>query len=634
MFNTITSKPLPWQVFPGVASWCPSTDLIVFAPVSGGITLYRLSGQQVWSVKGKKLVIPIQSVWHSDGKSLAVINEDGTYVVLATSNGRTVYSCETTNITCLKWMVSSGGDSQSSPRLSAIDILDVCEHLPRLPALPSGPLVGRLGLMDNKNVDKTGGINMMVTGTNTGDINVALYGIFAIGDVNVGQGRVIGVDCNQDLTTCIVVMKDDNYYSYVTCELKFISKFGANYLPEVSIIPAQISALMDYIGEAMSLLQVESASIINCSAAFVDAGLKTDLFDLLITGQMTPSITAWIGQNHERGYRKWNRAIMAAYESSRKIIFENLIMACERLLVLLSRLRGLARWRERGVPLGLNPQEIDDAIRHASSILEESNKCLWELGDEYEMLKAYSMWLENAFEELLDRAMGKREEAVKPLDVLKYIADYFPGSILAKYFSPEGSLISHKEKLDFAFALSISNTKTTMRSLTVVDKRIVLAPGGYQLSQRRTSQHWYALVHEREATEVYILRIDDHSGIDGARLACGSTIIQADFVDDESIMLLLQVGDHHRRLATTSYNETDLMYQTLQLALSSAVAQVQQDVPPTEVGFEKTRDFGAEFEPAQFALNGRLGRRVGCLLSTDGQKYIFCDLDEEDEMIE
>lgn len=36
------------------------------------------------------------------------------------------------------------------------------------------------------------------------------------------------------------------------------------------------------------------------------------------------------------------------------------------------------------------------------------------------------------------------------------------------------------------------------------------------------------------------------------------------------------------------------------------------------------------FVPAQFAVNGALGRRVGCLLERDQRRYIFFDIDGEE----
>lgn len=50
----------------------------------------------------------------------------------------------------------------------------------------------------------------------------------------------------------------------------------------------------------------------------------------------------------------------------------------------------------------------------------------------------------------------------------------------------------------------------------------------------------------------------------------------------------------------------------------------------TNVPFHRFHAFEADFEPLQFALNGRKGRRVGCVLGNLGRTLEVLDMEEEE----
>lgn len=80
----------------------------------------------------------------------------------------------------------------------------------------------------------------------------------------------------------------------------FIRKFGLTYLPEVSLTPAKIYALVDYIQEAVNIIQKEVGTVTTqTKRAFV--GLHTDhelvkveLYDTLLTGNPPKSVQSWL----------------------------------------------------------------------------------------------------------------------------------------------------------------------------------------------------------------------------------------------------------------------------------------------------------------------------------------------------
>lgn len=74
-FPDITTGTVGTPVVPGFISWCPNMDMVMFTPASpdGGLIVYRLSGQVVWTVtprKGQQL-LPLEAAWSEDGMHIA-----------------------------------------------------------------------------------------------------------------------------------------------------------------------------------------------------------------------------------------------------------------------------------------------------------------------------------------------------------------------------------------------------------------------------------------------------------------------------------------------------------------------------------------------------------------------------------
>jgi len=84
-----------------------------------------------------------------------------------------------------------------------------------------------------------------------------------------------------------------------------------------------------------------------------------ELFELLVTGLPTEETKDWLMNTvMERGQKKWVKVTLSSYENMRRIASEHLQPAFERLIVLLSRLRGLARWKEQDSSVGLDSADF------------------------------------------------------------------------------------------------------------------------------------------------------------------------------------------------------------------------------------------------------------------------------------
>jgi anaphase-promoting complex subunit 4 len=77
---------------------------------------------------------------------------------------------------------------------------------------------------------------------------------------------------------------------------------------------------------------------------------------------------------------------------------------------------------------------------------------------------------------------------------------------------------------------------------------------------------------------------------------------------------------------TITYDEQYEISDTEQDVFSYANDLAGQDVIPVSM-----RTFDATFKPSQLTVNGRSGRRVGCIIAEDQMRYKVFDIDLEDE---
>ncbi|ANB13888.1 hypothetical protein AWJ20_4839 [Sugiyamaella lignohabitans] len=688
-------------------------DILVFAPESGGIALYRISGQRIWSIPGKRGAgHVIRSSWRDDGKVLAVLYSDGSYQVIRTSNGKPVLSSGSGDSAIdLSWaegdITANSGDGSKSEWSSSFKLMetDVLDSLPRLQALPTKPgLLIDVKSSENSISNFDDALSVVLTGDKSGSMNLSMFGIFSIDGIPISNSNIKARDQSQhepsahflkinsnpkDISRGTIIVQNDESKAFVyhKFHLGFIQKFGQNYLTEVSVIPAQISILIEYLQESVALLRKEANTIVEANNKFISLEslnhMRGYLFDFLITGTMCKKITKWIESNNEMGYKRWNKTTITSYDVSNKILYENILPAIERLVVLLSRLRGLAKWKERGVPLGLSGEELDKTIRYAECFFKLTNKCLWEFTDEYEKFRSFALWLELGFESVLDRVVGfsRADEpaTVRTTDIMKYITELLPGSVLTSYLTTSTvgvgdekidlkqksdtvnsdsqpledhdvsvsqgatskstgdasldsienlSLANCLENIDSTFSATTTKIESAMKKLISVDVGIPLASSDFNVRQAYFRGTSFVLIYGQDAF-LYMVRIHD-SGIEVAKIKCENTIIQAEFINESEIILLVVDSDSRYHLQVANYEsvaytaldgKSDLLNQT--------VATLTHNLDSVDLAPSNTHSFDKDFTPGSFVVNGRSGHELACVLNAERQRYALIYLHVE-----
>jgi len=155
-------------------------------------------------------------------------------------------------------------------------------------------------------------------------------------------------------------------------DILFIQQFG-QYLFQLASTSTRVQALLRYIKETVVALEAEFKAMNDLAQRYVSiidedvkkqgSEVSLEFFELLVTGVPSGILKEWLvdvltervmtftifplGSTltpGRQGQKRWEKSSMNGYETLRRLVHENLLPTCERLIVLFCRLRGLARW--------------------------------------------------------------------------------------------------------------------------------------------------------------------------------------------------------------------------------------------------------------------------------------------------
>ncbi|KAF9976193.1 hypothetical protein BGZ73_008975 [Actinomortierella ambigua] len=171
--------------------------------------------------------------------------------------------------------------------------------------------------------------------------------------------------------------------------------FGTFDLPVISVTELMRAVVPDFrTRESLAAMESEYKRVLRYSEDCIET-IEQNLSDngvtstpaleftrLLLTGIPSPSIDQYIQRElgHE-GILQWDRGARSAFGTVRRVAFENLVPACERLLVHLTDILGYSQWKERYSALAIMEQDVYDCIKAVGDfmgIIEELFRCVKE----------------------------------------------------------------------------------------------------------------------------------------------------------------------------------------------------------------------------------------------------------------
>ncbi|AOW03984.1 anaphase-promoting complex, cyclosome, subunit 4-domain-containing protein [Yarrowia lipolytica] len=668
-FEPLHNGVLPAKTNPDLTSWCPTMDLVAFADSSGAMLfVYRMNAQLIWKHKQPLASANISNLsWSKDGRLLAIGYSDGTCNVHDSNTGKLIHhviipaGSETTqpsDLSCVKWINQSLKVQQQPTAVPEAQRLfdkfldlDAFYQFPKLSSLASskasvfssrfaieqmiqvarkldGDIITEGSVNPEKNTLQKGGpvtqdMDILCSVTKQGFLRFDLFGLFTVDNIELGVAHdTLRIGHRATSPTYHIIMQKGDQLTYLPIELKFLQKFGT-YLVDVALTSSRILALLGYMRESFELLQTEMAASQKLAAAnfaklfsvYEPTGwdqkrICSEIFDILLTGAPDQYFQNWLcNLLGDKALKKWRKQASVCYDACFKLIVTNMIPVCERIVVLLSSLKGLGEWTERGLVLGLDPEPYKRAIFQTIDLMKTLRQLLREFSCRSKYFLAFLVWLQQFCEQLNEVEPNQGDETLVPIKT-EDVANY-----LCNHFYEEGSsqplvhnIDSRLEELWGSCDVASKRACGAIHSLVDVGQSQPMTSGKlWDVFSSETAT--YVATTDVSGTTLNLFRLcDGKSSV--YRMTLKAPPKQLQLVDAESLMVLN--GDALERLEFT-----DDDFEGLAGGLDEVSVVSIQPVQKREA------------QLATFSING--ARSIGCMVAPDLQRFQVFDLIDEDD---
>lgn len=492
----------------GLLTYNPSIELFATAAGPRTLQIWRSNGQVVAksSQRGEKESVEALQ-WKPDGQFLAVAWSDGIVRLMGLENGKAVHQIQVcdgsqSKITRVGWARNLAGKRPAASRSSsstldglfllgdagekkgALDLpreltfLEVETALPKISPLPASGGAGddmfvfttRASLeflFHPFSPEASDKVDVMIVGTNDGQIHLSIYDSFIIGRFQYQlpqpfDGRIslqlAAHASHPDLTTHSLVFrsssddKTDSLY-LVPMDLTFIHSSPVN-LSLLASKTTTLQKLLRYVKQVQQHMIYEWQSTRELPGRFLNSinqtlaeaenysgiDIGTAMYHSVVTGHFFPEVKEWlVDQLAERGHKRWDKAVVSGLESLRSLVHENFLPALERIGIILSRLLGIARFHDSEDEIGFTSTQITKVMDIVSCLVLVGNKILLLVMDELELFHSFSTWLRHEIDRLASSSssddLTEKEATMEHGKILMYIQQYMPASPLRSYLA-------------------------------------------------------------------------------------------------------------------------------------------------------------------------------------------------------
>ncbi|EPS41320.1 hypothetical protein H072_4857 [Dactylellina haptotyla CBS 200.50] len=359
---------------------------------------------------------------------------------------------------------------------------DVSNVLPKLSVLP-GVTNADITFSSKQNLDslinvpsirKEDTMDVLLMGTSKGSFAMNVFDSFVVGSMDlsslIGENdryayKITHHQATRSLKTHLLLTTSKLQPKYRTgndkrqgptvlhaLDILFLSNYGP-YLGRVTYTITKVQHLLRYVNETILAMAAEWKAMETVETAYMRAQKEfigaseegaagLEFFELLITGCSSNNMKEWLVDSlGEKGHKKWEKVYTNGYETLRRLAHEHLLPACDRLVVLLSKLRGLARWTDKDSSLGLDPVDYSKLLDLVSGLMAICHEFMGKVNYELDLFSAFIMWLKTAYEEFNSLSEGNEpnpqpegELLVDTLRVAEFIGKHLQNSILVAYF--------------------------------------------------------------------------------------------------------------------------------------------------------------------------------------------------------
>ncbi|XP_058613019.1 anaphase-promoting complex subunit 4 isoform X3 [Onychostoma macrolepis] len=459
-FHQVGEKQLPNPIL--YMAWSPNRDLIALANTSGELLLHRLANfQRVWSLlpnenTGKEIT---SLAWRPDGKVLAFSVGDTKQVVLCDAEKAEILHLFPVEYpaSCMHWMEVQDDSSTLSSFSESED--ESSRFLPKLPSLPKSYSTTSKIFSEEKSDEVTNllgevRLNILVVGGPSGFVELYAYGLYKIATLSGISGTCRSLGLSSDLKSLSVITEirsteDNPEIHYIQLDTGLLS----SCLPELTKMARKfthISTLLQYLRLSLTcmceawediLMQMDLRLTKFVQEKNTSTQVQDEFLELLLWGHASPELQALLmNQLTVKGLKMLGQSIDSSYSSIQKLVISHLQSGSEALLYHLSEVKGMALWKEKFQPLGLDPAAIEDAIVAVGSFTLKASELLQVIDKSMKNFKAFFRWLYVAMLRMSEDHVPPELNKMTQKD-LAFVADF-----LSEHFSANEELFDRKGK--------------------------------------------------------------------------------------------------------------------------------------------------------------------------------------------
>ncbi|KAI2637390.1 anaphase-promoting complex, cyclosome, subunit 4-domain-containing protein [Xylaria nigripes] len=506
----LSESRLESKLADGIVTYNPTVELFAGAAGPATLQIWRTNNQVVAKSTQRGERESVQAVrWKPDGQFLAVAWSDGIVRLMGLESSKAVHQmtvCEAgrSKITSIGWAQNVAGKrpaSGSQPCIrtweqlasQGLDInkknsvanlprelkfLEIETALPKLSPLPASGGSGDDMFVFTTRAsleflfrpfaqDDSDKVDVMIVGTNDGQIHISIYDSFVIGSFRYSLPASFGTQaklqlCGSashiDLSTHVLVFKPStgkliNTIYLVPIDLTFIYSSPEN-LSLLASKTTTLQKLLRYVKQVevhmlhewQSTRELPNRFLNSINETLREAGIYGEMnisqaiYHSVVTGHTFPEVKEWlVDQLAERGHKRWDRAVVTGLQALRSLVHENFLPALERISIILSRLLGIARFHESKSEIGFTSAQIIKVMDIVSCLMLVGNKILLAVMEELELFHAFSTWLRHEIDRLATSSatedLTDKEATMEHGKVLAYVQQYMPASHLRHYLS-------------------------------------------------------------------------------------------------------------------------------------------------------------------------------------------------------
>lgn len=421
-----------------ILSWCPKMDLLAVSMNKTSIWVFRLNGERVYSINNRAEILDLR--WNHSGKFFVVSGADSLMKVYDSNNGKLVNLIPTSArlpITLTSWSVMdverSITDKKSyEDHFKDFFKIDLLKFMPKL-SNEVDTVAADNGSTINQN-SSSQKMSESLTNTNQSDnlldcllvvnanalLSMTFNNLFTVSDIELPENyKYLKHATPESLFSQFFMVEDSNGKLQLReLKLQVDGCLRRRHLLEVIEWCSQIVSIVNHIRDQMSVIVSEAENFlkvldrhlgnlkdvlyenVDLTKEFphpseVEDKIVETLIDMLMTGLIPKSLKDfWLNQYGERGLMKVSAVGNAAYDNTRKILFSQIILALEKVLILLSNLEciAIAETNFRLEAFGMSVDSINAAIKQSQNIAKQLYSFIWKVNTEQESFNKFLNW--------------------------------------------------------------------------------------------------------------------------------------------------------------------------------------------------------------------------------------------------